>query len=250
MKISYDLPKLKRMLEDIYRLSGVSICFLDAEGRSLVNCRREDDFCSALQREQKEKCARCDKALLERCAKSLELEHHLCHAGLYDSAMPILKDGAVVGFLLMGRVRAERSPQREDPLYRKLPLLKEEQLLALYDLLPHILFSNGIRVERDPLMEGIAAYIKENLREEIRVEALCARFHLSKNSLYRGFRTHFSCAVNEYILEQRILKAKKLLGETALPIGEIAEQVGMDPAYFSRLFKKQEGCSPVAYRKR
>ena len=201
MQFSYDLPLLRRLLEDIYRLTGVSISLLDAEGRTLVSCRREDDYCSRLQQEglQKE-CARCDEVLLNRCKRSLRLEWHLCHAGLYDSAMPILKEGEVAGYILMGRVRAERSPEREDPLYRKLPLLKEDPLLALYDLFPHILFSSGIHSDRDPLTEEIASFIETHLSEELRVETVAARFHLSKNTLYR----RFGRPINEYILERRL----------------------------------------------
>ncbi len=249
MKISYNIPMLEQMLKDIHRLTGVSVSLLDADCKRLVSCTGED-YCARLQREGGSKeCARCDLLLLERCAKSLRLEQHLCHAGLYDSAMPILKDGAVVAFLLMGRVRAERSPQKKDPLYQQLPLLQEEQLLALYDLLPYILFSSGIRIERDSLMEDIAAYIKENLCSDLRVAALCARFHLSKNSLYRNFYAQFSCPVNRYVAEQRLERAKQLLAETDLSVREIAEQVGMEPAYFSRLFKKHVGCAPGAWRR-
>lgn len=250
MKISYNIPMLERMVGDIHRLTGISISLLDKDRKLLVSFTGED-YCTQLQKEGgNEECIRCDSLLLERCLKSLLPEQHLCHAGLYDSAMPILKDGVVAGFLLMGRVRAERSPVREDPLYQRLPLLKEEQLLALYDLLPHILFSSGIRIERDPLIEELSAYIKENLQADLRVEALCARFHLSKNSLYRVFREHFDQSVNEYIIGCRLERAKELLAGSKEPLYMVAEKVGMDQyAYFSKLFKERVGINPAAYRK-
>lgn len=246
MRFSYDLPLLRRLIEDIHRLTGISISILDGEGRPLVQCRREDDYCSRLQQKglQKE-CARCDGLLLERCKRSLKLERHLCHAGLYDSAMPLIKEGAVAGFILMGRVRGSHSPKKADPFYQQLPLMQEDQLLALYDLLPHILFSSGIHPERDSLAKEIASFIEGHLSEDLRVETIAAKFHLSKNTLYR----RFGHPINEYIARQRLERAKALLAETDLSIREIGEQVGLEPAYFSRLFKKYTQMAPLEWRK-
>jgi|GEM_PF-5885560 len=38
--------------------------------------------------------------ILNRCRISKKLESHICRAGLYDSAMPIIKDDNVVGFVV------------------------------------------------------------------------------------------------------------------------------------------------------
>ena len=52
-----------------------------------------------------------------------------------------------------------------------------------------------------------------------------------------------------WINEAVILEAKKLLCHTEMTINEIADKVGInDPSYFSRLFKKQVGITPVAFR--
>ena len=43
--------------------------------------------------------------------------------------------------------------------------------------------------------------------------------------------------------------ASQLLRQSALPVKEIADRVGLpDEAYFSRLFKKATGVSPMLYR--
>jgi AraC-like DNA-binding protein len=45
-------------------------------------------------------------------------------------------------------------------------------------------------------------------------------------------------------------RARELLETTALPITEIAVQVGYDdPGYLARLFRKQFGMTPTAYRR-
>ena len=56
---------------------------------------------------------------------------------------------------------------------------------------------------------------------------------------------------NEYLNGVRIDKAKELLGNSDIPIASIGEQVGyIDQSYFSKVFKKNVGESPTAYRRR
>ena len=45
-------------------------------------------------------------------------------------------------------------------------------------------------------------------------------------------------------------KARKLLAETRIPVGKIAEQLGFNsPAYFTRAFQHLTGKSPSAFRR-
>ncbi|MNV94816.1 HTH-type transcriptional regulator YesS [compost metagenome] len=54
----------------------------------------------------------------------------------------------------------------------------------------------------------------------------------------------------DYLIQLRIDKAKELLTGTNLKIHDIAEQVGYQPSYFIRLFKKMEDMTPGQYRER
>ena len=54
----------------------------------------------------------------------------------------------------------------------------------------------------------------------------------------------------KYLTSIRINKAKELLESTDCPVSEIGSIIGYEnPLYFSRIFKKQTGLSPAAYRK-
>lgn len=71
-----------------------------------------------------------------------------------------------------------------------------------------------------------------------------SHWHLSKllNS-YQGQK--FADILNGV----RINKAKELLGDPALRIGDIAEEVGfLDMGHFARVFKKTVGISATEYR--
>ena len=53
-----------------------------------------------------------------------------------------------------------------------------------------------------------------------------------------------------YVIEAKLERARQLLSESALAIGEIAEALGYrDIFFFSRQFRQHTGCSPTAYRR-
>lgn len=65
------------------------------------------------------------------------------------------------------------------------------------------------------------------------------------------FRTHLQTTVNHYVVRLRMEKAKKLLAQTRLPVAEIAAMCGFaQSCYFSKVFRRQTGSLPQAYRSR
>ncbi len=65
------------------------------------------------------------------------------------------------------------------------------------------------------------------------------------------FRTHLQTTVNHYVVRLRMEKAKKLLAQTRLPVAEIAAMCGFaQSCYFSKVFRRQTGSLPRAYRSR
>lgn len=66
--------------------------------------------------------------------------------------------------------------------------------------------------------------------------------------LCRCFRRAYGVAPLQYINALRIERAKSLIHDTQLPLGEVARRVGFDsPAYFCRQFRRQVSLSPSAY---
>ncbi len=94
------------------------------------------------------------------------------------------------------------------------------------------------------------SYIQMNHYRRITVKELCSYVKLEHSYLYRLFMRETEMSPYDYIITYKLKTAKKLLKETALPIGEIALSVGYtDSLAFSKLFAKKVGIPPSEYRK-
>jgi two-component system response regulator YesN len=84
---------------------------------------------------------------------------------------------------------------------------------------------------------------------ELSLNEVAARANLSASHFSAVFSQETGQTFKEYLTEVRIKKAKELLRMTALRSAEIAYQVGYnDPHYFSSVFKKHTGLSPMEFR--
>lgn len=94
-----------------------------------------------------------------------------------------------------------------------------------------------------------AQYISAHFHEELHVEELAKKLHLSYTGFLWKFKNTMQCTPSEYLLHLRIRYAKTLLLETDLQINEIAERCGYNNAfYFTNVFRKNVGCSPSLFR--
>ncbi len=73
---------------------------------------------------------------------------------------------------------------------------------------------------------------------------------LSQRQFNRKMKAITGIDTGTYIRDRRIMKAKQLLRDSALTIGEIQAVCGFEsPSYFSKVFKDVEGISPSEFRK-
>jgi transcriptional regulator GlxA family with amidase domain len=103
--------------------------------------------------------------------------------------------------------------------------------------------------EADTLTDTLQ-WMLENLAEEMTVDQLAERAHLSPRTFARRFRAETGTTPHHWLTEQRILHAQRMLEETMLPVETIADNVGFGSASVLRHhFGKRVGTTPQAYRR-
>ena len=99
------------------------------------------------------------------------------------------------------------------------------------------------------IVKNALAYIEEHYKEKILLSDVAEKTYVSQWHLSKLLNRHTGQNFSEILNSVRIDKAKQMLEEPSLRIGDIADNVGfLDMAHFSRVFKKQVGLSANQYR--
>lgn len=103
--------------------------------------------------------------------------------------------------------------------------------------------------EKDDVIETVKCYVRDHIHENICIADIAAQVFWSSQHLMRTFKNATGLSVLEYITNERLRLAEKLLVDTNLPINRVADSVGYgNYSYFTRLFKRSAGLTPQAFR--
>ena len=278
---------ITEMINAIRKLTGVGICYYDLNAffqydkYGVKNNRGH--YCAFCEKARslfggRQGCDRSDKIEAVELAKQYKAPFfHECHMGMRELVIPLLHNDALLGILFVGQCRTENDQSevvkesakrmKGDPdeflaLYQILPLITRKDLLEIGTILSqyfdnkiltseHLYPSELRNAEKSDLASDIRSYIKQNYKYSISTKQLAEAFFVNASYASRCFSERYDITITEYISKVRIEKAKTLLLTTKASIGNIALNVGFDDSnYFTRVFKKLEGCSPSSYRSR
>jgi AraC family transcriptional activator of pobA len=99
------------------------------------------------------------------------------------------------------------------------------------------------------IAQGFKGLLIDNFRTEKRPNAYADMLNISETYLNEALKKATGFSVSYWITHEVILEAKRLLYYTQLNSKEIAHELGYeDHTYFSRLFKKSTGVTPLNFR--
>lgn len=271
MRIHYNLEKLTQALTDFYRVTGIMISLCDTAFRRISTAKGAfNPLCKLIQNSTVgcDRCKASDDILYTKCKENKKYALHACHAGLVDVAVPLSYEGSLIGYIILGQIRAgydisavyqkiadlDMEYSMAEKAYYALPVFDENKIESIVKtavmLTKYILFENMIQFRHEENLDRVLRFIEENLSQELSVKQICAHAHLSKNVLYHLFRSYLGCTLGEYILSQRINAAKEYLKTNEYTIDQVATRAGFSSgSYFCKQFKKQTGMTPLHYRK-
>ncbi len=125
-------------------------------------------------------------------------------------------------------------------------LLKPVDYKKFFETMERVL---GFKYTDNATFNEILEYIHSHYTEDVDLDFLCDKFHLSKSHVSRLFNQHLSTTFVNYRNTLRVEDAKELLKSSSMTIQQISEQVGFDSMhYFYRVFRKLTGKTPKSYQ--
>jgi len=101
------------------------------------------------------------------------------------------------------------------------------------------------------IINRVKQYVEQYYYKNLRLKEMAERFYINPAYLGQLFKKETGMLFCQYVNEQRLQNAKKLLLRTDLPIYQIAERVGYKNVdYFICKFKEKENCTPAEYKNR
>jgi signal transduction histidine kinase/DNA-binding LacI/PurR family transcriptional regulator/AraC-like DNA-binding protein len=153
--------------------------------------------------------------------------------------------------ILTGRTLTEDDMAR---LNRGVSTVLSKGVFSVDETLTHITAAlerkRKLNSETQRLVRQAMAYLHERYTEPISRHDLAQHVGLVEDYLTHCFRQELGMTPIAYLNRYRISQARRLLRETEQPITEIALAVGFsDNSYFSRIFRRETGTSPEAFRR-
>lgn len=84
---------------------------------------------------------------------------------------------------------------------------------------------------------------------DISIEELASKCNRSLTSFKKEFKRHFSAPPHRWFIHQRLMQSRVLLVSTSKSVSEVGNECTFpNTSHFIKLFKKEYGCTPAAYR--
>ena len=99
-------------------------------------------------------------------------------------------------------------------------------------------------------LKQVIDYMRANLSQDLSILDLATLTGMSKSHFSRSFKQSVGIAPYQYLVQQRVERAKRLLKQRSLPISDIALDCGFaNQTHLTKVFRQMTGTTPKAYQK-
>lgn len=110
--------------------------------------------------------------------------------------------------------------------------------------------STDVLATNDPLVQKAMTYLVQNLRHPIGTPEIAEQLNVSRRNLEQRFQKELGSSIHKKLTELRLKKAEGMLNQSDQSVEAIAALTGFCHApHLCRVFKKEYGLPPLAYRK-
>ena len=215
------------------------------------------------------KCRELDHEMMRMALEKKDMITYTCHAGMREATAPVIVDGELAGYVMLGQFRSNAAPadspyaeewksrQGTDALQEAylqtavFPEHKIETLLSMFRHLLELIVGGQLIHHKDyDLIQPVIERMHEWPAEELSMAEAARLAGCSPPTLSRLFRKVTGLSFKQYQVKHRLDRAAaQLRAMENRPVSEIAKAVGYEDAlYFSRAFRKHFNRSPSEYR--
>ncbi len=173
-----------------------------------------------------------------------------------------LKNMFIVTATLTSRAAIRGGLNKEEALSLSDSYIQKCELLSAYEAINNLQFHmiidytkrvEKIRFGKNPskLIIEVSNYVQKHLSEPVDIEKMSKNLYISRTYLATKFKKETGMTLSDYVINEKINEAKRLISYTDKDISHIASYLGFSSqSHFSNAFKKVAGRTPLEYRKK
>lgn len=265
-------PLVKQLIDSFSFCFDVKITFysLNLEEWLVGYHSAASDYCTMIQSQLKirYRCLHQDTSMCQRCNKLKRQFSYRCHGGLTEAVFPIIMDGGLVAFAMIGQFRMTdtlpsdmlnrwKSAGFDEKALKKAffdrPFFSSERLEKMLYIFSTTLFflinTQNMAIRKTELVERVLSYVDAHMSEPISIEEVSQALGKSSSTITHTLKNKLDLSFKQLVISQKLMRFDRLImHDPDLPIMQASRMVGYDDAlYFSRLYHSKRFSTPSEF---